>query len=433
MNQGSFYLLRKQHFLPLFLTQFFGAFNDNAFKLAMLTLISYNLSHSQVQSERYQAIAGALFTLPFFLFSATAGQIADKLDKAKMSRYLKGFELLLMMIGGMGLYFGHIALLMITLTGMGIHSSFFGPIKYAILPDHLPKSSLLGATGLIESSTFLAILLGTTLGTLAIGTDKGSTYLAILLTNFAAVAGLTSSFFIPKAPPHTENDFKIDWNILRATFVMLKEVKEQSDLFVPILTISWFWLIGVVVLTKLPDYTHYVLNADNIVFALFLALFSVGIGIGSLLINRLLSGRVSLYYVPLSIFILSCFAFDLYLASSVTEEKTSMYSIINFFFSFRHWRISFDLLMLAVSAGLFVVPLYTHLQVFSRAGSRARTIAANNIYNALFMVVGTLLVMFLIYLNLSIPEVFLILSILNAIVAFSLWWILPGAGGRTNA
>lgn len=425
MSSGSFHLLKKQRFLPLFLTQFFGAFNDNAFKLAMLTLISYNLSQTQVESERYQAIAGTLFTLPFFLFSATAGQIADKLDKAKMTRFLKAFEVLLMVVGGIGLYFGHIFLLMFALTGMGVHSSFFGPIKYAILPDHLPRSSLLGATGLIEGSTFLAILLGTTMGTLAVGTDQGNTNLAILLTNCAAVAGLSASFFIPEAPPRGGDDFKLDWNILRAALGMLKDIKKQSDLFVPILTISWFWLIGVIVLTKLPDYTHYVLNADHVVFALFLALFSIGIGTGSILINRLLSGQVTLYYVPLCMFVLSCFAFDLYWVSSTPAQEGSMYGISNFFSRFDHWRIAVDLYMLALSAGLFVVPLYTHLQVFSREGSRARTMAANNIYNAMFMVAGTVLVMVLIYLNISIPQVFLILGILNALVAFSAWWVLP--------
>ena len=180
MGSGFTYLLKERRFLPLFLTQFFGAFNDNAFKLAMLTMISYHLSHSQAQSEYYQALAGALFILPFFLFSATSGQLVDKYDKALMTRLVKVFEVILMIMGSFAFYQGNIFFMMLTLTGMGIHSAFFGPIKYAILPDHLPKQDILRATGLIEASTFLAILLGTTLGTLAIGTTNTTPFVAIL-------------------------------------------------------------------------------------------------------------------------------------------------------------------------------------------------------------------------------------------------------------
>jgi len=414
VSSGSFHLLKQQRFLPLFLTQFFGAFNDNAFKLSMLTLISYNLAHSEVQSERYQAIAGALFILPFFLFSATSGQISDKFDKARMARLVKVFELLLMILGGIGLYLGNILILMFTLAGMGIHSSFFGPIKYSILPDHLPKPSLLGATGLVEASTFLAILLGTTLGTLAIGTKEG------ILTLFAAIAGLISSFFIPKAPPHEQKEFNIDWNVFRATFFMLKDIKSQIDLFIPIMAISWFWLIGAVILTKLPDFTNYVLHGDNTVFAFFLALFSIGIACGSLLINRLLSGKVTLHYVPLVMFCLSIFAFDIFWSAKGNPATSTRYHFTDFFISVKHWRISFDLFMLAFFAGLFVVPLYTHIQIFSRSGFCARNIAANNIYNALFMFAGMLLVLLLIYLKFTIPQVFLVVSLFNAVAAIAL-------------
>lgn len=421
MTKSAFSLLKQRTFLPLFLTQFFGAFNDNAFKLAMLTLISYILSHSQVQSEEYQAIAGALFSLPFFVFSATFGQIADQYDKATITRWIKLFELALMSLGAIGLYFGNIIILMVVLTGMGVHSTFFGPIKYSILPDHLPEKDLLDATGLVEASTFLAILLGTVLGTLSIGTEQGSIWLAILLTIGAALSGLCTSFFIPAAPPHVDHQFKIDWNIFSSTFSMLKDLTKNQQLFVPVLTISWFWLIGAVILTKLPDYTHFVLGANNQVFALFLALFSMGIATGSLLISRFLKGELSLKYVPLSMFFLSLFAADLFLASKPSSLSAELYGLKQYFHSFNHLRIAFDLFMLAFSAGLFVVPLYTHLQVFSPAGSRARTIAVNNIYNAFFMVLGTLLVMLLIYLQCSIPQVFLVVAFLNTLVALLLF------------
>ncbi|KGP63502.1 2-acyl-glycerophospho-ethanolamine acyltransferase [Legionella norrlandica] len=410
-------LLRQRKFLPLFLTQFFGAFNDNAYKLAMLTMISYHLSHTQEQSEYYQAIAGALFILPFFIFSATSGQFADKYDKALLARLVKVLEVLLMIIGGVALYSGSIFLMMCTLTGMGIHSTFFGPIKYAILPDHLPKQNLLAATGLIEASTFIGILLGTTLGTLAIGTKGSFPYAAVIMTLSAAFFGLVSSLFIPPAPSVLPG-LKVDFNMWRATVEMLKQAKKEYGIFIAILAISWFWLIGAVMLTKLPDYTHYVLKANTAVFAIFLALFSTGIALGSITINWILKGQINLSPVPIAMFAFSLFTFDLYWASPAVDELGQpLLNALNFFASFNHWRIVFDLFMLAFCAGLFVVPLYTYLQVTSPTENRARTIAANNIYNALFMVMGTLLVMILLYLNFSIPQVFFILCLLNFVVA----------------
>lgn len=422
MGAGLLYLLKQRRFLPLFLTQFFGAFNDNAFKLAMLTLISYHLSHTQAQSEYYQAMAGALFILPFFLFSATSGQLADKYDKALLTRLVKVFELILMMIGSFALYKGHIFLMMLTLTGMGVHSTFFGPIKYAILPDHLPKQDLLGATGLIEASTFIAILLGTTLGTLSIGMDSATPYLAIFMTIIAAFAGLISSLFIPSAHSSLVS-LKVDLNVWRATMTMLKVVRKETGVLLAILTISWFWLIGAVLLTKLPDYTHYVLGANTTVFALFLALFSIGIALGSLMINFILKGRITLNLVPIAMLGFSFFTFDLYWASPQAQAQVQepLITVLSLFTYFMHWRIAFDLFMLAFSAGLFVVPLYTYIQIASHPENRARTIAANNIYNALFMVIGTMIVMVLLHFNVAIPQVFLIFSLLNCLAALFLW------------
>lgn len=424
MGVGSAYLLKERRFLPLFLTQFFGAFNDNAYKLAMLTMISYHLSNTQAQSEYYQAMAGALFILPFFIFSATSGQLADKYDKALLTRLVKVFEVILMIIGSFALFRGSILLMMLTLTGMGIHSTFFGPIKYAILPDHLTREDLLGATGLIEASTFIAILLGTTLGTLSIGMSSATPYVAIFMTLTAAFAGLISSLFIPSAPSKLL-ELKVDLHLWRATLNMLQEAKKESGVLLTTLTISWFWLIGAVLLTKLPDYAHYVLGANTTVFAVFLSLFSIGIALGSLMINRILKGRITLSIVPAAMLALTCFTFDLYWASpSYSELKEPLLTLLTFFTYFTHWRIAFDLFMLAFSAGLFVVPLYTYLQVASHPEARARTIAANNIYNALFMVLGTLMVMGLLHFNVAIPQVFLILSLLNVFAALGLWFCL---------
>lgn len=413
-------LLKKRTFLPLFLTQFLGAFNDNAFKLAMLTSISYQVSTSLNQSEFYQALAGALFTIPFFLFSATAGQISDRYDKARICVWIKVFEVFLVIFGGFSLYYHSIFLMLLTLTGMGVHSTFFGPVKYAILPDHLPHTVLMRATALIEASTFLAILLGSTLGTLSIGGEHTHPIYAILLINAVALSGLIASFFIPKALPLAK-ELQIDWKVFRATRDMLKIAMVNSKILPAIFTISWFWLIGAVMLTKLPDYTHYILKAEASVFAFFLALFSIGIAIGSLTIGHLLAEKITLRYVPLTMLVLSLFAFDLYWVSpSLNAVDEPLQSLSSFLLQWNNLRITLDFFLFCFSAGLFIVPLYTYIQVSTEESIRGRTIATNNIFNAIFMIIGSALVMFLLYLNMSIPKVFLILAILNALAAIAL-------------
>jgi MFS family permease len=414
MHQMRCSLLKNRFFLPLFLAQFFGAFNDNAFKLAMLTLISYHLTSTQALSEHYQALAGGLFILPFFIFSATAGQLADKFDKAMMARIVKAFEVLLMIIGGFGLYYGQTWLLLVTLTGMGIHSALFGPLKYAILPEHLQRTDLLSATALIEASTFLAILLGTTLGTLSIGSTTPHTHIAIFLTLLSAMIGLIASLYIPNAPSKA-HDLVIDWRIWRATLAMVYDVYRDKLILPAIFAISWFWLLGGVMLTKLPDYIHYVLSANALVFAYFLSLFSIGIATGSMMISRLLDGRITLRYVPYCMLALSFFAYDLFKISPEPSDANHLMGLITFLWSGLHLRIAFDFFMFSFCSGLFTVPLYAYLQVCGDETSRARTIAANNIWNALFMVFGALFVMLLLYFKVSISHLFLLLALLNAI------------------
>lgn len=424
MSAQVAFLLKKRTFLPLFLTQFFGAFNDNAFKLSMVTLISYHLSSSQTWSEYYQAIAGALFTLPFFLLSTTAGQLADKYDKAIMTRLVKALELLLMSIGGYALYQGSIPLMLIILTGMGIHSTFFGPIKYAILPDHLPREQLLTATALIEASTFIAILLGTTLGALSIGSAKTHVGMAVFITNLVAIFGFVASLFIPSAKSKLP-DLKVDWHLWRSANTMIRDTMSNRRIFPAILAISWFWLIGAVMVTKLPDYTHYVLGASGSVFSIFLALFSIGIALGSMAINHILAGEITLRYVPLSMILLSVFATDLYFASpTIVIDESSLLSLSQFFLKPSHIRIMADFFLFSFCGGLFSVPLYTFLQISSSDGSRARTLAANNILNALFMVTGMVFVMVLLHFNVGIATVFLILAVLNALAALAMWIML---------
>lgn len=420
MTLSEAYLLKKRKFLPLFITQFFGAFNDNAFKLSMLTLISYHLASSQAHSEFYQALSGALFILPFFLFSATSGQLADKYDKARMTKIIKVFELVLMVIGSVAFKLQSMTLLLLVLMGMGIHSTFFGPIKYAILPDHLAREELLGATALIEASTFIAILLGTTLGALTIGTTHSHVGYAIGLIISAALAGLIASWFIPPAPGKA--NVAIDWHVWRATRTMMRLTFANRVTLPAILTISWFWLIGAVITTKLPDYTHYVLRADTTVFALFLALFSIGIALGSLSIGRFLKGIITLKYVPPAMLLLSLFAMTLYWITPAVDEQLPLQSLGRFLLHFSNWLVAFDFFLFAFSAGLFIVPLYTFIQVSCPEHERARTVAANNILNALAMVVGSVLLMILIHFKMSIAFLFLLLGVFNAIAAMVLWW-----------
>jgi MFS family permease len=425
MRESLVRLLTQRAFLPLFITQFLSAFNDNAFKLAMLTMISYFLTSSQAQSEQYQAIASAIFILPFFLFSATAGELADRFDKAYITKIIKLFEVVLMSIGGIALYLGNIILMMLVLGGLGMHSTFFGPIKYAILPDHLQRHELLGATALIEASTFLAILLGTTFGTLSVSGVKSGSLGAILLTFMAAFVGFIASLFIPTARTMSEGKFVSHWNVWRSTRRLLKQVFKTGKILPVVLTISWFWLVGIVIMTKLPDYTNYLLRAETSVFAFFMALFSIGIGVGSLTTNYFLAGRITLRYVPYAMVLLSFFTADLYWATPIVNRTLPLQNLSQFFGEVEHIRIALDLFFISFSGGLFVVPLYTFLQVASIKGMRARTIAMNNICNALFIVGGTILVMVLLYFRVSIPQVFFLLAISNILAAFLFWWFAP--------
>lgn len=410
-------LLKRQVFLPFFLTQFLGAFNDNAYKLSVLTLISYQISVAQSQSETYQAWASTLYILPYFLFSAIAGQLADYYDKAKIARWVKLFEVLLMLIGAFALYHHIVLCMMFVLAGMGIHSCFFGPLKYAILPELLPQKALLDATALVEASTFLAIFLGTVLGTLVIGNAHLTTAAyAIFLTNAIAVLGLVASLFIPKAPAKQRVN-PINWNIWCATRAMMQETLTNPKLRLAIFAISWFWLLGIVLITKLPDYIHYILAANSDVFAIFLALFSTGIVCGTLFIARLLKGRARLTYIPLLLVFISLFLIDIYFVSPNTPQAKTLLTPSLFFKQINNIRIICDFFLASFCGGLFIVPLFTYLQIASETSIRARVIATSNISNALFMVIGSLFVLGLVQLEIKIATVFLILALSNLLVA----------------
>ncbi|NKB58516.1 MAG: acyl-[ACP]--phospholipid O-acyltransferase [Alphaproteobacteria bacterium] len=419
-------MLSTKRFLPLFVTQALGALNDNLFKNALALLIIYRIAEAaDINGQIMVTIAGGIFILPFFLFSAVAGQIADKFEKSRLIRIIKAAEVVIMALAAVGFVFGNVYFLLTVLFLMGMQSSFFGPIKYGILPDHLAKDELIGGNALIEAGTFLAILIGTIAGGLLILQQGGIAVVSsgvILL----AILGLASSFAIPKAPAPAPT-LKINPNFLAETGALVKMAADQRDIFLSILGISWFWLVGATFLAQFPAFAKDILSADETVVTLFLTLFSVGIAIGSLLCNKLLKGNISAKYVPLAAIGMAAFITDLYFASQAHTPSPSLISAFAFLSEPANWRIVFDLLAISVCGGLFIVPLYAILQTRSEEAFRSRMVAANNIMNALFMVTGALAATAMLAASFSVPEVFLALAVLNGFVALYICRLLPDA------
>jgi acyl-[acyl-carrier-protein]-phospholipid O-acyltransferase/long-chain-fatty-acid--[acyl-carrier-protein] ligase len=418
MNKNQFALLTTPRFLPLFMTQFLGAFNDNLFKNALVVLITFMIANQlSVNPAILVVLTGCLLIIPMILFSATAGTFADKFEKTTLIRIIKLVEIALMIIGAFGFIYQNVILLMTVLFGMGLHSTFFGPIKYSILPQHLTKDELLGGNGLIEMGTFLSILLGNILGVVFIMQPNGLKIIAGA-TITTAILGYISSRFIPKAPPPAP-ELPLTFNFLKESWQVIKFSQKTSIIFTYILGISWFWLIGFVFLTQFPNYAKEFLGADETVYVLFLAVFSIGVGLGSLLCNTILKGQIKATLIPYGVIGMTVFTVDLYFASQLALMTPHVMMIINakqFLQSWNHWRITLDLLMIAISAGIYIVPLYTLLQHRAQLAHRARIIASNNIMNALYMVVGALITMALISYAFTIPQIFLIFALGNVVV-----------------
>ena len=428
MNNNAFKLLSARRFLPLFLTQFLGAFNDNIFKNALVILITYKIaSSSNIKEEFLVTLAAGVFILPFFLFSATAGQLSDKYPKTGLIRLVKFFEIVFMGLAVAGFHLNSITLLMVTLFLMGLHSTFFGPLKYAILPEHLAETELIGANSLIEAGTFIAILLGTILGGLLILSHAGTIIVSLLILA-VALSGWIGSFFIPPTLPMAPQ-LKVNFNFVSETWRLIKNTQQHAGIFLAILGISWFWLLGYIFLTQFPNLTKNVLGANSEIFTLFLTLFTVGIAVGSLACNRLLKDEVTTKYVPVSILAMTFFMMDLYHACNHIPVNTSgqLIGLGHFILTLNSWRIMLDMFLISVSGGLFVVPLYAFIQVKSPPEERARIIACNNIINSFFMVLSAGITMILLAIKLTIPQVFLILSILNFMVAVYICKLLPHA------
>lgn len=408
-------LLRTRRFLPLFVTQFLGAFNDNLFKNALVMLIAYQSAVDNAQI--LVTLAAGLFIAPYLIFSATAGQLADKYDRAKLARITKLFEILLGGIAAIGFITHSIYFLLVVLFCLGVQATFFGPIKYALLPQHLREDELLAGNGYIEAGTFLAILAGTIAGGLLIMQPAGH-YLISAAMIICALGGYMASRHIPTAPAPMPQ-LTMQWNIARETWRIVAHDRKNRRVFLSILGISWFWLVGATFLSQFPVYAKDILHSDETVVTLFLTLFSLGIGIGSFLCNKLLKGKVSSVHVPWAAAGLSLFTLDLFFASGVSGNTPPgvLMNAWEFLVHPAHWRIAFDLLMIAVCAGVYVVPLYAIMQHDSDPNFRARTIATNNVLNALFMVAAALGTIAMFKAQFTVPQVFLAMGICNIFAA----------------
>lgn len=391
----SLSLLNKRRFLPLFVTQLLGAFNDNLFKNAMVFFIVFEVYNDETAEIWFTAVATAVFIIPFVLLSSFAGQLADMRDKARIIRIVKFCEILIMIVGAGGLIMAWmdfqvtllaVPLMMIALFAMGVHSTFFGPIKYAILPQHLRAEEVLGGTGLVEAGTYIAILLGTILaGIIAIEWAA----LGVLVT---AVIGYISARQVPTAPPE-QISMQLDYNIIRSTIRLVSDTMHIRTLFLAIISISFFWTIGAVLFIQFPPLVKNVLGADKEIASLFLAIFSIGIAVGSVAINRLLQGAVSARFAPACIIVMGLFviAFHFVCAGWVKPVGGDLYDLSAFFLNPSAFAVLATLFGIAVAGGMFVVPLYAFLTTTVAKDKTARTVAANNIVNTFAMVAGSLI------------------------------------------
>lgn len=407
-------LLSSKHFLPLFISQFFGAFNDNLFKNAMVILITYVVAEKAgVNAQMMVTLAAGLFILPFFIFSATAGKLADKYEKSKLIRTIKLAEIFLMLMASAGLYLNHLGLLMATLFLLGAQSAFFGPLKYSILPTHLKEEELIGGNALIETGTFLAILLGTIIGGLMILAEGGIFQVSVLMI-IMAIVGWVASRSIPAAPA-VAPQIKISANIISETWGIIRQSRGRSDVFLSIIGISWFWFVGATFLAQFPTFAKDILHADEHVVTLFLSVFSVGIGIGSMLCNRLLKGEVTGSYAAPAALGMAVFTFTLYFSAQAVPfpSDDSLLGISDFLHGTAQWGVLASLLAIAICGGVYIVPLYAIMQARTDKHETSRIIAANNIINAFFMVLSALFTLALLAMQWSVTEVFLLMGIIN--------------------
>ena len=420
-----FGLLRLSRFGPFFLTQFLGAFNDNVYKNALVVLLAFNASRYTTLSPGVLInLCAGLFILPFFLFSATAGQLADKYEKSQLIRLTKLLEIAVMLLGGLAFAFDSLALMLCALFLMGTQSALFGPVKYAILPQHLQEDELIGGNALVEAGTFVAILTGTLAGGILISVADGP-LLVSATTLILAALGYVASRRIPLAPPAAPG-LSLNWNGFSEIRRSFGFIRRERSVFLAIVGVSWFWFYGAVFLSQFPVYAKDVLGGDEQAVVLLLTLFSIGIGIGSLLCERLSRGHLEPGLVPIGAIGLTVFALDLWWGSAGIPvhagEARALREVLS---QPATLRALFDLTAIGIFGGLFIVPLYTLVQLRSEPDERSRVIAGNNILNALFMVVAAGMGAGLLAAGLSVPQLFLVTALLNGVMALYIFRAAP--------
>ena len=400
----QFKLMREKRFLPFFCTQFLGALNDNVFKTALITMAVFHTSDlTMLDGAVLATLLPGVFILPFFLFSATAGQIADKFEKSQLIRLVKIFEVVLMLFAAIGFLFHVFWLLILALFMMGMHSTLFGPVKYAYLPQHLAEAELVGGNGLVEMGTFVAILFGQ-----MVGAGLGMHQDGELVTGLSIVGFALLGYFASKQIPSSsaaEPNLTINWNPMTETGRNIAFVWKSQPIWLAIIGISWFWFYGAILLAQFPVFAKEVLHGDESVFILLLAVFSVGVGVGSLLCERLSKGMVEIGLVPLGAMGMLAFGVDLYTSSASGVADGHLLA---------------DVGLIGLFGGIYIVPLYALIQSRAKKTHQSRVIAANNILNALFMVVSAVFAMLIFKLGLHIPQLFLITALMNALVIFYL-------------
>ncbi len=422
-HANQFALLGQRRFAPFFWTQFLGAGNDNLFKFAFTVMVTYQLQLAWLPPAFAGLAIGALFILPFLLFSATSGQLADKFDKARLMRFVKTLEIAIMALAAWGFLQTDVPVLLACVFLMGTHSALFGPVKFAYLPQHLTPRELTGGNGMVEMGTFVAILLGNVAGGLLIALPQvGPYYVAFACVGIAIVGRMTAQA-VP-ASPATDPGLVINWNPVSETLRNLRLAHENVVVFRSLLGISWMWFFGAAFLAQFPSFAKDVLHGDEQVASLLLVVFSIGIGIGSLLCEVLSRRHVEIGLVPLGAIGMSVFSLDLYFSSRGLPPSAG-YTLAAFVAQPAHWRVMADLALLSLFAGLYSVPMYALIQMRSLPSHRARIIAANNILNAVFMIASSIIVGGLLSAGFTIPQVFLVIAVLNAVVAFYIFMLVP--------
>ena len=411
-NFNQFKLLTQKRFAPFFFTQFLGAFNDNIFRNGLIILLTFKgIEVFGMNASQIANVAGALFILPYFLFSAIAGQIADKYEKSILIKSTKLLEIILMVTATFILITENYSFLLIILFLMGFQSSLFGPVKYAYIPQKLKLNELIGGNALVESGTYIAIILGLVVGGLAVSIGQENDYPLASLLLLMAILGYFFSCKIPSTEP-TDPTLKINWNIFSEIKKIIGFSKEKDRIFLYIIGISWFWFYGSVITLQIPAYTINILMGDESLTTFLLATFAIGIGIGSLACERLSKNKIELGITPIGAIGLSLFTLDLYFFSSNLNIVTPM-SIKLFLTNLSNWRLIIDLIMIGAFGGIFSVPFYAAIQEQAEKKFLSRIIAANNIINAIFMVSASLLAISILSLGFSIPEFFALISVLN--------------------